>query len=214
MTIECTGLLLTMTERRSSSFQNVSIETLAADGRWTAYAYLDEINVSGNSHNQTDNGIHLQISPVVDNSPSRSVMPDNGQWPDGHMDGEITASNIETTFLQSGFLRSFDSQVLDVEIVGEEPLPSPTRGMLPFSPSTAMIQSPSQWGLSHFGDIDFESSNWDFTGWVEVPNYQCFPTPMDLLNNLPFKRFREDLEAQGMYSILSWGSYVPKYCSH
>jgi hypothetical protein len=169
MTIECTGLLLTMTERRSSSFQNVSIETLAADGRWTAYAYLDEINVSGNSHNQTDNGIHLQISPVVDNSPSRSVMPDNGQWPDGHMDGEITASNIETTFLQSGFLRSFDSQVLDVEIVGEEPLPSPTRGMLPFSPSTAMIQSPSQWGLSHFGDIDFESSNWDFTGGSQLP---------------------------------------------
>ena len=214
MTIEYTGLLLTMTERRSSSFQNVSIETLAADGRWTAYAYLDKINVSGNSHNQTDNGIHLQTSPVVDNGLSGSVMPDNGQWPGGHMDGEITASNIENTFLQSGFLRSFDSQVLDVEIVGEEPLPSPTRRMLAFSPSTAMIQSPSQWGLSHFGDIDFESSNWDFTGWVEVPNYQCCPTPTDLLNNLPFKRFREDLEAQGMYSILSWGSYVPKYCSH
>jgi hypothetical protein len=210
MTIVYTELLLTVTERRSVSFQNVSIETLAADGRWTAYAYLDDIDVSDRSHNQTDNGIHLPISPVVDSGPSGSVIPDAREWQDGYMDDEITASNIDTTFLQSGFLCNADSQVFGVEIVGEETLPSPTTGVLPFSPSMAMIQSPSQWGLSSFGDIDFGSSNWDSTGWIEIPHYQYFSTPMDLLNNLPFKRFREDLEIQGIYSILSWGSGVPK----
>jgi len=200
MAIECTGLLLTVTERRSASFQNVSIETLAADGRWTAYDYLDDINVSDN---RTDNGIHLPISPVVDSGSSGCVIPDNGEWPDGHMDDEITAFHIESTFLQPGFLPNSDFQVLEVETVGEEPFPSPTRGILPFSPSTAMIQSPSQWGLSNFGDFNFESSNWDLRGWVEIPNHQYFSTPMDLLNNLPFRRFREDLETQGMYPILS-----------
>jgi hypothetical protein len=116
------------------------------------------------------------------------------------MNDEITAFNIETTFPQSGFLHNFDSQVFGGEIVGEESLPSPTRGLLPSSPSMAMIQSPLQWGVSNFGDIDFGSSNWDSTGWVEASNYQYFLTPTDLLDNLPFKQFREDL---GMYSILS-----------
>jgi hypothetical protein len=189
-----------VTERRSTNFQNVSIETLAADGRWTAYNYLDDMNVSDHSHNQTDNGIHLPISPVNDSGPSGSAIPDNGEWQGGHMDDEITTFNIETTFPQSGFLQNFDSQVFGGEIVGEDSLPSPTRGMSPFSLSTAIIQSPSQWGVSSFGNIDFGSSNWNSTGWVEAPNYQYFSIPTDLLNNLPFKRFREDL---GTYSILS-----------
>jgi hypothetical protein len=189
-----------VTERRSANFQNVSIETLAADGRWTAYNYLGDMNVSDHSHNQTDNGIHLPISQVNDSGPSGSVIPDNGEWQGGRMDGEITTFNIETTFPQSGFLHNFDSQVFGGEIVGEESLPSPTREMLPFNLSTAMIQSPSQWGISSFGDIDFGSSNWNSTGWVEASNYQYFSTPTDLLNNLPFKRFREDL---GTYFILS-----------
>jgi hypothetical protein len=189
-----------VTERRSTNFQNVSIETLAADGRWTAYTYLDDMSVSDHSHNQTDNGIHLPISPVNDSGPSGSAIPDNGEWQDRHMDDEITAFNIETTFLQSGFSHNLDSQAFGGEIVSEDSLPSPTRGLLPSSLSRAIMQSPSQWGVSNFGDIDFGSSNWDSTGWVEAPNYQYFWTPTDLLNNLPFKRFREDL---GMYSILS-----------
>ena len=189
-----------MTERRSANFQNVSIETLAVDGRWTAYAYLDDINVSDHSHNQTDEGIHLPIPQVDDSGPSGSAIPDNGEWQDGHMDDEITASNIETTFLEPGFLHNFDSQVFGGEIIGEESLPSPTRGLLSSSPSTAMIQLPSQLGVPNLDGIDFGSSNWDWTGWVGAPNFRYFPTPTDLLNNLPFKRFREDL---GTYSILS-----------
>ena len=192
--------MLTATERRSANFQNVSIETLAADGRWTAYTYLDDINVSDHSHNQTNEGFHLPLPQVDDNSPSGSAIHDNGECQDGHMNDEITAFNVETTFPQSGFLHNFDSQVFGGEIDGEESLLSPTRGLLPSSPSMAMIQSPSQWEVSNFGDIDFGSSNWDSTGWVGAPNYQYFWTPTDLLNNLPFKRFREDL---GVYSILS-----------
>jgi hypothetical protein len=195
--LQCNGLLLTTIERRSASFQSVSIETLAADGTWTAYPYLDDISVSGHSYKQTNNGTHLPISSVVDSNPAGNAIPHDGEWQDEHMGDDITASNIETTFLQSGFLPNLDSQVSSMEIMAEEPVSSLTRGMSPFIPSTALIRSPSHWGEYNFGHIDFGSSNWDSTGWVEIPNYQYFSTPVDLLNNLPFKQFREDIKTQG-----------------
>ncbi len=114
------------------------------------------------------------------------------------MGEEMTVSSIEITFLYSNFLSNLDSQVSSMEIMSEEPVSSLTRGVLPSIPSTALMRLPSNWGEYNFGHIEFESSNWDSTDWVEIPNYQYFSTPMNLLSNLRFKRFREDIETQGM----------------
>jgi len=182
------------------------MEILGADGKWTPYVNLDDVvNEPDQSHSKSRGGILSQNSRAIGGNSFGVTVVNVGEMSDLQMDDDLDHFDSETIPLYQGFSHIPGTQDLNMSTIDGEPFPLYPSNVLTFSPSMAMMQLPPQQEPSDFWVTDYRLSNHSAISPSQMSfnrlfDFQIYPHEMPCI--LPFKRFEDNLKAQGMQFFL------------